>query len=397
MNRPPLTLPLPLLLLLVGLCPACAGKKAQPDQGWERDLYYTHRLNIDGQHALAARRYATLRKRAKSPADADEAALVACEASRQAQAFAAAAACYDELARSGQSRPTRARALLHGGEIRHDKLKATAAGLTMFRALVERAPDTAAGLRALSHLTRHARTSATRRRRAIIWMQKAERRQPQSELADNLLLRAAELLADSGKDADRKEAIALLTRMAAEHPTSAAGLVGQELRAKQHQALGQPAAEALVLERIVGTLETSHVVASYIEPAHTRALERLVDLYLGPLGKPELAEQRLKRLLSTAHAPRQVFAWLARLASLQEKSGRRAAALASWRRLLAEGKRRQVDMRANDRRICSEEPDAKKRKSCLQAVAGHGALPVKEVARAQAAVARLQGGSGKRP
>lgn len=378
------------LLALVG---GCGGKQPTAAETWERDLYYTHRLHMDGQYALAAKRYAALRKTARSPADADEAALVACEAARRAARLPEAAACFDELAKSGQSRPNRARALLHGAELRYDDLNKPADGVKMFQALVQRAPDTAAGLRALSHLTRHAATGAKQRQQMLSWMLAAQRAQPQSELADNLLLRSAELLAAGGQDAERKRAIALLTRLATEHPTSAAGLVGQELRARMHRELNQPAAEAWVLERIVGTIETSHVVASYIEPAHTRSLVRLVDLYLGPLNKPANAEARLQRLLATAHAPRQIFAWLARMATLQEKAGKGQAALATWQRLLAEVARRQADMVRNDHRICAEEPAEDKRRRCLQQVATHTALPVKEAAWARAAIHRLQAGS----
>ena len=384
-----------LVLSTAVLWTACGSQQPTARQRWEQDLYYTHRLHIDGQHTLAAQRYAALRKTANTAADADEAALVACEAERRAGRFPRATACFDELAKSGHDRPTRARALLHGGEMRFDELGKVADGLKMFQALVQRAPDTAAGLRALSHLMRFAVTSDVHRREAIQWMLAAERAQPKGELADNLLLRSAELLAAGGRDAERKQAIALLTRMAAAHPTSAAGLVGQELRAKLHRELRQPAAEARVLERIVGTIETSHVVASYVEPAHTRSLKRLVDLYVGPLNKPALAQARLRRLLTTAHAPRQVFAWLARLATLQEKAGKPRSALVTWRQLLAEVERRQADMAKNDRRICGEEPDAGKRSRCLQQVARHTAMPVKEAAWARAAIKRLQAGGEK--
>ena len=181
-----------IFLLFVG----CASPKPPPTprQRWESDLYYTHRLHIDGQHALAAKRFAILRKRARTPEDADEAGLVACEAQRRDGQLRPAAACLDELAKTGHSRPTRARALLHAAEIRYDDLGATNDGLKIFRALVERASDTAAGLRALSHLVRHAGRDEGTRKAAIAWMLATERAHPKSELADNLLLRAAELL-----------------------------------------------------------------------------------------------------------------------------------------------------------------------------------------------------------
>ncbi len=383
---------------------AC-GPSQQPQQRWESDLYYTHKLHIDGQHALAAKRYTTLRKRAPTPDNADEAALVACEAERWAKRLRQAAACYDELAKSGHARPVRARALLHAGEIRYDDLKSPADGLKIFRALVQRAHDTSAALRALSHLVREAGKSEPRRKAELRWLLAAQKKQPKTELADNLLLRAAELLARSEKEPDRRQAVALLARMAKEHPTSSAGLVGHELRARLHRALCEPGKEALILERIVGTIETSHVVASYVEPAHTRSLERLVNLYAGPpRGSPpsackvgphklDLAEKRLRRLLATAHAPRKYFVWLARLAIIQEKQGDKPGAMATWRKLVADVEKRQNDMKANDQRICEEEPDLTKRRSCLAKIAGNSVLPVKEAGMARAAIARLRASS----
>lgn len=366
----------------------CGGaEKVDP---WEADLTYTHRLHIDGQHALAAKRYAALRKGATRPEDADEAGLLACEATRRADALQPAIACFEELGRSAHARPVRARALLHAAEIRFDQSGEVPAAVAGLWGLVEAAPDTSAGLRALTLLSRHGRRDPDTRRQVIDRMITAERARPAGELADNLLLRAAELLSETGREADDARAIGLLTRLQNAHPTSPALLRGLTLRAGLLAKSGQPADEARTLERIVGTLETSHIVASYIEPDHVRALERLVALYAGPLSNLERAERHAQRLLVAPHDHIRTFEWMASLARIQERRGKRAQATATWKALIAEAARRDADMADNDRRICREGPDQGTRTRCLQAVAAFKPLPVKEVALAREALAKLQ-------
>ncbi len=386
-----------LLAMAVGAL-GCSGPKSAR-AGWEGDLYYTHRLHIDGQHALAAERFATLRKRAKKPSDADDAGLMACESLRRAKNAPAAAACFDELANSASTVELRTRALLHAAQVRYDDLTDRKAALLMFAELIRQAPGTPAGLRAIDGLTNHGRLGLPKLRAMVALMLKLERENPRSPLADNLMLRAAMLLDEFGTDQARRRAIGLLTRLEARHRNSAALLPALMLRSRLHRGFREPRMEAVALRAIVRTYETSHVFGTYVEPFHIRAMERLASLYAGPLRKPARAEAMLERLRRVVHETKDTYRYLAALARLREQRGELRGAIKAWRELLAHAGDADRDMRRNDERICKEIDKRDRRRECLLQVRAYGPLPVKEVPRARAAIARLQrridGGGGR--
>lgn len=380
----------------VVLLGACAAADKQADR-WQEDLYYTHRLHIDGQHALAAQRYDVLVDRAKNRRDADESGLMACESLRKAKLATRAAACFDQLARGSGARSLRTRALLHAAQIRYDDLGKSNDALLMFEALIRRAPKTPAGLRALDWLSLHGRTSDSARRDIVDRMIALERHNPRSQLADNLLLRAAMLLAPEESVTERRRAIRLLERMQRHHLHSTALLAGLMLLAKLHRSFDEPHAEAHALNRVVATHETSYVFGTYLEPTHVHAMTRLVALYAKPLRDPKRAEAMLERLRRAGHEPVRRFTHLATLAKLRELRGDTDGAISAWQELLDAVETSEYDMRRNDERICREMATAAKTTACLRQVRNFGALPVKEVPAAKAAIARLRGAARATP
>ena len=363
---------------------------------WQDDFYYTHRLHIDGQHALAAQRYSTLADRAERSRDADESAMMSCEAMRRAKLAKQAASCFDELARGGKSRATRTRSLLHAAQVRYDDLGKVSDALLMFVELVKRAPTTPAGLRALDCLSRHGRASPAARADAVARMTALERADPQSQLADNLLLRAAMLLSDDVDAKQRRRAIGLLERMKERHRHSPALVPGLLLLAKLHRGFDESQAEAHALQGVVATHETSYVFGTYLEPNHLWAMQRLVSLYATKLRDPERAEAMLSRLRGVVYEPVRRFAYLAQLARIREARGDVGGAISAWQELLDAAEVARRDMRRNDERICREMDKPTATAKCLREVRRFGALPVKEVPAAKAALGRLRSAAGVR-
>lgn len=381
------------VVAVVALAAGCTASKRSGTR-WEKDLYYTHRLHIDGQSALAAKRFETLQKRASNPADADEAAMMACEALRRDKAWSRAAACFDQLAIAAHTPNRRTRALLHAAQIRYDGIGERDLAMVMLAQLIRRAPQTPAGLRAIDWLTREGRRNHSTARKMIALMLRLERENPDSQLADNLLLRAAMLLRDFGTDDARRRAIIILERMARHHRHSSALLPGLILRARLHRHFAEPIPEARTLRAVVRTHETSHIFGTYIEPDHIHAMERLVELYAGLLRQPDRAEAMIGRLRSIGHRPKRIYAYLAALAALREGAGDFEGALSTWRELVETASDAAKDMRANDERICKESNDRHKRLDCLKKVRAFGPLPIKELPRARAAIARLSRRTG---
>ena len=378
-----------LVLLALPMVCACSGPE-RTDPRWEADLYYTHRLHIDGQRQLAAKRFAVLRERAKRPRDADEAGLMRCEALRSDGAGESAAACFDALATDGIAADTRTRALLHAAQIRAELLEDPAAALLLFPALIRNAPASAAAQRALDGLSTRGRQGPHQMRQIVALLLQLERENPRSPLADNLLLRAAMLLDEFGTPQAHRRAIGLLERMERHHRHSSALLPGLMLRAKLHRGFDEPIPESVALRAVVRTYETSHVFGTYVEPVHVRAMERLVVLLAGKLRDPARADEMLSRLLKIAANSAATYRYLAVRATLRERAGDLAGALAAWRTVLSQADAAQRDMRRNDRRICGDMAKADRRATCLRAVNAYGPLPIKEVPRARASIARLE-------
>ena len=184
---------------------------------WERDFYWTERLFMDGQNDLAAKRFAALRKAAMDPRDADEAALLECEAQARSDQVAAGAACYDLLGMNAAGRSMRVRALLHAGELRYYQLGMRDAALKLWKALVARAPDEPGALRALDHLYMHGSQEASRLEEMVKELQAIEAADPNSDIADNLLLRSAMLLEQGGSPGQLQKAAELLERHERNH------------------------------------------------------------------------------------------------------------------------------------------------------------------------------------
>lgn len=357
---------------------------------WEADFYYTEKLHIDGQHELAAARFAALQAEARTPHDADDAGLMACETQARGGDPAAGSACYDALAVAGFGRDVRMRALLHAAELRLYDLGKPKEGLLLCDALVRKAPDTAAALRALDHLTLEAQKDAGRREAAIARFLHLEQADPTSDMADNLLLRAAMLLEGEGSRKALATAVTLLERHEKHHHEDATAMDAMTSRARILGKLGRLHEEARDLERIVLTYETSYVFASYVLEAHKVAAGRLIELYRGPLLNLKRAEQHARHLPEMLRKPLKMPAYFATLAEIQEQRGNLRGALHTWRDLLAAVKARHADMRENDERICDELDARAATKACLDEVRSHPFIDPAEVPRAHREIARLE-------
>ena len=356
---------------------------------WEQEFYAAEHLYLAGEHEAARQRFAALRASASRDQDADEAGLMACETSRRAGSPQVAAACYDALGGDAHDREIRARALLHAAEIRLFEMDRASDGERLLWILVERATDTAAGQRAVDHLYAIARDAPGRVDATVTHMLALARRDPHSELADNLLLRTATLLEARGRPADLRTADAALQAFERDHPESSARVAALMTHARVLGHLGETRREAEVLERVVGDWESSAVFGTYYVPAHKEAALRLVALYRGPLADLDRAERHLHHLVEMIHGQTRIFDIIAQLAEVQEQRGDLLAARATWARLIAVAAERDADMHRFDERVCREIAGAQASDACLTDVHAFGSLPIKEVPRARRELERL--------
>lgn len=371
----------------VGL-PACA--LSPKLQQWEADYYWTERLYMDGQYALAQQRFAALRKLATDPRDADEAALMECQAQTRAEQFAPATACYDALATSAAEKPMRARAVLHAAELRFYNLHLEKDGLSLWQALVEKSTDEPAALRALDHLYLYGELDAAKRDKMVETFVRLEQRDADSEIADNLLLRSAMLLEQDGRPDALRRAAALLERQEQRHPEDATIMDCLVTRARIYGKLGELKLEARDLERVIRTYETSYIFASYGSSDHRLASLRLVELYRGPLLDLDRAAFHIRNLPEMLRMPVKMPAYLITAAEIEEQKGNRIRAVSTYRSVLAYVTQRNKDFRKNDQRICSEQPTEPERQQCLADIGTFSDVEPKECAIARARIARLQ-------
>jgi tetratricopeptide (TPR) repeat protein len=378
----------PLLHALPLLLAACA--QSPQLVRWEAEFYATEHLYLDGGQTEAAARYAELRHTATDPRDADDAALMACETPSRHGQFLQAAVCYDALAIDAETRATRARALLHAAELRLDELGRTPDAVRMLETLVTRAPEEAASARAVDVLVRYARRGPVQRDEMIQRFRELEVAAPDSDLADNLLLRAAELMAETDRPRARESALALLQRLQDRHGQDPTAMDALMLQARLQRALARPRNETRTLEQVVATWETSLVFGTYTTTAHLDATRRLVELYRYELKDLERAERHMRELPKMMMHATELPALLVTLAEIQEERGHLGDALSTYREVLSVVEARRREEVANDRRICSEEPDPTARDRCFADIATLTPIEPRETAVARQAIARLQ-------
>lgn len=376
-----------LALATVALLGACAQDPKL--LAWDRDFEWTERLYVDGQHSLAVARYKALRQNATDPRDADEAGLMQCEVERVAKRYAASAACWDALAQSAHDAGVRVRAYMHAGEVRYDYLDRKDQALELWAMVVERAPDEAASQRALDHLTLHARTSPAARTEMQTWLQRLHDRDPKGEMADNLLLRRAMLLGETGQKPDRDAAIALLEQLERDHPYDSTLVDALELRAELYRKNGQWRQEAIALEHLVDLYETSYVFASYGYEEHKAAATRLIALYRGPLRELERALYHAEHLPDMLRRPVRQPAYFATIAEIHEEMGNLKLARQTWAQVLTYTAQRNADYKDNDRRICREMDSDAERERCLAMVEAMSEVETRECARARKEIERI--------
>jgi tetratricopeptide (TPR) repeat protein len=375
------------LLIVIALA-ACA--RDPQLMRWDADFYYTEKLYIDGQHDLAVARYKALQKSAKDPRDADEAALMACEVDARSLKFAQAATCYEALASDGLDRGVRIRALVQAAELRYYELNQQAEGLKMWVTVCRLAPDEAASQRALDHLYKHGQSDTVAREEMERLFEKLYDADPKGELADNYLLRGAMLREEEGTADGQARALVLLDKLETEFPDAQTLPDAWMLHTKILKKLGRFAEEAVILERVIETFETSHIFASYALTAHTDAALRLIELYRGPLNNLARAELQARHLPEMLHHPVKIYHYLWVVAEIQEARGHLADAIATLQELLQTNQEAQADMAENDTRICDESETAEMKERCFADLAAHPAQDPKEVAMAKAKIAELQ-------
>ncbi len=375
---------LPLLMLLA----ACAHDPQLLQ--WDADFYYTEKLYIDGQHDLAVARYKALVQEAKDPRDADEAGLMACEVDARRHKFREAATCYEALASDGRDRGVRIRALMHASELRYYELNQQQDALNMWVVICRVAPDEAASQRALDHLYKHGQVDAVARESMERLFEKLYDRDPGGELADNFLLRGAMLREEEGTPDGLARAVVLLEKLEANYPEAQTLPDGWVLHTKILHKQGKLAEEAVLLERVIETFETSHIFASYALEAHKDAASRLVDLYRGPLKNLERAELHARHLPEMLHHPVKIYAYLWTVAEIQEERGHPSDALATYQEIVQTDIEKRDDMAENDKRICDESETAEMKDRCFADLAAHPPIEPKEVPLAKAKIAELQ-------
>lgn len=361
---------------------------------WDADYYYTEKLYIDGQHDLAVARYRALRKTAKDPRDGDEAALMACEVQARSHAFAQAAVCYEALAADGRDHGVRVRALMHAAELRYYELGQAEEALKMWTTLCRLSGDEAASQRALDHLYNHGRVDPVSRGQILVLLEKLFLADPGSELADNFLLRSAMLRESEGTRDGQDRALVLLERLETGYPEAQTVPDAWMLHTKILHVQGRFAEEAVLLERLIETYETSHIFASYALEAHKDAAPRLVTLYRGPLKNLERAEAHARHLPEMLKKPAKIFDYLWTVVEIQEERGHFADALATCQELLDTVAFKKADMAENDQRICSESETAEMKERCLAGLAEHPWQEPAQVAKTQAKMVELRGKLG---
>ena len=357
---------------------------------WDADFYYTEKLYIDGQHDLAVARYKALQKTAKDPRDADEAALMACEVDARSLKFQSAATCYEALASEGLDRGVRMRALVQAAELRYYELNQQAEALKMWVTICRIAPDEAASQRALDHLYKHGQSDAIAREDMERLFEKLFDADPHGEMADNYLLRGAMLREEQGTPDGLNRALVLLNRLERDFPEAQTIPDAWMLHTKILHKLERFAEEAVILERVVETFETSHIFASYALTAHTDAASRLVELYRGPLNNLERAELQARHLPEMLHHPMKLFKYMWTVEQIQEQRVHFNDAIATCEEILKTAVEQQADMAENDKRICDESETAEMKDRCFADLAAHPAVDPPEVALAKAKILELQ-------
>ena len=357
---------------------------------WDADFYYTEKLYVDGQHDLAVARYKTLAAKAKDPRDADEAGLMSCEVDARSRRFAEAATCYEAVASDGQDRGVRMRALVHASELRYYELNQQQDALNMWAVICRVAPDEAASQRALDHLYKHGQVDAVARESMERLFEMLYDRDPQGELADNFLLRGAMLREEEGTPDGLARAIVLLTKLEDNFPEAQTLPDAWMLHTKILHKLERFAEEAVLLERVIETFETSHIFASYALEAHKDAASRLIDLYRGPLNNLERAELHARHLPEMLHHPVKIYAYLWTLEQIQEQRGHWSDALATCQEILQTQFEKDADMVENDKRLCDESETPEMKERCLADLAAHPPIEPKEVPLAKAKIVELQ-------
>ncbi len=375
---------LPLLALLA----ACAQDPAI--LRWDADYYYTEKLYIDGQHDLAVARYKVLRQSAKDPRDGDEAALMACEVQARNFAYAQSAACYEAVASDGLDRGVRMRALMHASELRYYELNQQTEALKMWTVICRLAPDEAASQRALDHLYKHGEADSVARESMERLFEQLYYVDPHGELADNYLLRGAMLREQEGTLDAQNRALVLLTRLETDYPDAQTVPDAWMLHTKILHKQGRFAEEAVILERVIETYETSHIFASYVLEAHTFAATRLVELYRGPLLNLARAELYARHLPDMLHHPLKLTEYLWTIVQIQEQRGHLQDALATCQEILTTVAERREAMDENDKRICDESETPEMKERCFHDLAEHAPIIPKEVPMAQAKIPELQ-------
>ena len=357
---------------------------------WDADFYYTEKLYIDGQHDLAVARYKALRQNAKDPRDGDEAALMACEVEARDKHFPLAATCYEALASDGKDRGVRVRALMHASELRYYELNQQEVALHAWAVICRTAPDEAASQRALDHLYKHGQADGVARESMERLFEQLFNVDPHGELADNYLLRGAMLREEEGTRDGQERALVLLNRLETDFPEAQTLPDAWMLHTKILHKLERFAEEAVILERVIETYETSHIFASYALEAHKDAASRLIELYRGPLHNLERAELHARHLPEMLHHPVKMMAYLWTVEQLQEEQQHWQDALATCQELIQTAAETQNDMAENDQRICDESETAEMKARCVADLAAHPPIVPKEVPMAQAKIAELQ-------
>lgn len=245
---------------------------------WEAELVRAERLIRHGEAAQALPVVQRLRAAAPTDAYRYEAAERVADCLVALGRADEAGLLYLDLAREAEDRELTARLLFRAARVAYDDPATQEDGLALLVRLVEQHPDTVGGLRALQYVAEHFGGTSEGRDWLLAFYRSRFDLLRDSPLADNLLFRAAEILADRGTPEDDRAALALLSDLIVAYPR--AGLWDDALweSANLQHRLGLYRDEVDTLTTLVRTREKPMFFGNYETRYYHRGQYRIAQL-----------------------------------------------------------------------------------------------------------------------
>lgn len=251
---------------------------------WEAQLVAADRALRDGDAARALDAYGALRETAP-----DDRARIDTEQGR-AEALLAlghreeAARAYLAASRSTEDRETRARLVFRAARVVYDQPETQEDGLAAMTRILERYPDTVAGLRSLQYLQQHFGGTPEGRDWLLRFYREHFEALRGSPLADNLIFEAAQIHAARRTPDDDRAALKLLTDLTIAYPRAALWDDALWRLADVQHRLGLTREELGTLQTLVRTREKPMFFGNYETLYYHRGQYRIARLLRDDLG-----------------------------------------------------------------------------------------------------------------